>query len=161
MSLLFLTPYTGFPFVSASNSKSAPSWDTILLALLHITSRPALSLYLFYIVIPPYDLLHVASWLSLGQGLPTTQSIWTMECLLNWNHNHRAPNFNWGPIEVWAYCTILLTTTMSNHRGCLQCCLVKWRLKSLTQKSRKEAEELLRRVSLRWRGIGRQRMMIR
>jgi len=34
------TPFIGFLFASASNSKSDPSWETVLLALLHNTSRP-------------------------------------------------------------------------------------------------------------------------
>ena len=53
-----------------------PSWETVLLALLHNTSRPAVSQYLLYLVVPPFvsvvqpmGLLFVPrTWTSLTQS---------------------------------------------------------------------------------------------
>ena len=38
--------FTGFLFISGSNSRSAPSWGTVLLALLHNTSMPTATQFL-------------------------------------------------------------------------------------------------------------------
>src|SRR6218665_75910 len=48
--------FTDFLFVNASNSRSAPSRETVLLALLHNTSRLTVSQFLLYLVVPPFGL---------------------------------------------------------------------------------------------------------
>ena len=49
-------PFTGFIFVNESNLRFAPSWETVLVALLHNTSRLTVSQFLLYLVVPPFGL---------------------------------------------------------------------------------------------------------
>jgi len=74
------TPFTGFLFASTSNIRSAPSWETVLLALLYNTSR--LSVSQLYLVVSPFGLWLGATWL-----FPRHERLWlSLEVLLLWAH---------------------------------------------------------------------------
>ena len=74
--------FSDFLFVNASNSRSAPSWETVLLALLHNTSRLTVSQFLLYLVVPPFGLRLWATCLFPGH-----ERLWlSLEVLLSWTH---------------------------------------------------------------------------
>ena len=88
------------------NVRSAPSWETILLALFHNTSRPTLSQYLLYLVVLPFALRLGTTWLSLGhEGLCLN-----LEVFLLWAHPTRTSYLS--PLENFSlYCLISSAST--------------------------------------------------
>src|SRR6218665_857821 len=77
--------FTDFLFVNASNSRPAPSLETVLLALLHNTSRLTVSQFLLYLVVPPFGLRLRATCLFLAHARLSLSP----ELLLSWAHPTR------------------------------------------------------------------------
>src|SRR5688572_5066977 len=64
--ILSVTPFTGSPSASASNSRSVPSCEAVLLGLLLTILGPFVPQYLLCTVVPPFGPRLVVTWLSRG-----------------------------------------------------------------------------------------------
>ena len=112
------TSFTGFLFISTSNSWSALLWETFLLAWLNNTSRPTVSQFLLYLVVLPFGIRHRAAWLSLGH-----KCLWlNLEVLLLWAHrtgtSYLSPskifsNIFWSVPQAHENLTILSVKTLA------------------------------------------------